>query len=234
VRAAARTVSIACVWAGLVAYVALGAPGKDELHQALDRELIQKLIANPLDTSIAPLFAVLFNFMGIWPAWYAAALLPGAKDQRPLPAAPFLFGSVAFGMFALSPYLALREYRGEGSATQADLGRVGRWFEGKLNGALLAGGAAGLTAFGLSGHGGDLALSLSEYRALFDSQLFVHVTSLDFLALWLYSFAVTAEDMERRGMDSSRAPLFCAVPIVGHCSYLLLREPLPEEVRLRG
>jgi hypothetical protein len=45
-----------------------------------------------------------------WPR-YAATLLPGAKDQRPLPAVPFIVASLAAGMFALSPYLALRERR---------------------------------------------------------------------------------------------------------------------------
>merc|ERR1712146_840466 len=138
--------------------------------------------------------------MGIWSAWYAAALLPGGKNQRPLPVAPFLVTSV-LGMVWLAPYLALREYRGEGSVAQTDLNGVSRYFEGKLNGALLAVGSLGLSAYGLAGHGGDIALSLSELKELFDSQFFVHMTALDFIALWALSFDVMAEDMERRGMD---------------------------------
>ena len=42
---------------------------------------------------------------------YAATLLPGSKDQKPVPELPFLGASLALGMFALSPYLALRERR---------------------------------------------------------------------------------------------------------------------------
>lgn len=229
-RTPARTISIACVWAGLISYAALGAPGKDAVHTAIDNEILMKLIANPFDPTVAPLFSVLFNFMGIWPAWYAAALLPGGKNQKPLPIAPFVAGSVAVGAFALSPYLSLREYRGEDSGvTQADLNGVSRWFEGKLNAAILAAGAVGLSAYGLTANGGDVAGSISEFVDLWKTQLFVHVTSLDFAALWALSFGVMAEDMERRGMDKSKAPLFCAVPILGHVSYLLLRPPLPEE-----
>lgn len=224
-----RTIPILCGWVCLTAYITLGAPGQDEVHKALDSDLLAKLIANPIDETVPSLFTVLFNFMGIWPAWYAATLLPGASNQKPLPAAPFLAASVAIGMFALSPYLSVREYRGAGSVTQKDLNSISRWFEGKLNGALLFFGALGLSIFGLTSHSGDVALTFSEFKGIFDTQLFPHATTLDFTALWALSFGVMAEDMERRGMDASKAPLFCALPILGHCTYLLLRSPLPEE-----
>jgi hypothetical protein len=230
VRTPARTLGIGLVWVGLAAYVAVGAPGKDEASQALDSELLAALIVDPFAESCPPLFTVLFNFMGIWPAIYAALLLPGAAQQKPVPAAPFLAGSVALGMFSLSPYLALREFRGADAspaATQKSLNGLSRWFEGKLNGALLLAGAVGLSGYGLTAHGGDIGLSVSEFRTLFATQLFPHVTTLDFLALWVFSFGVLAEDMDRRGMDSSTAPLYCAVPLLGHCAYLLTREPLP-------
>ena len=229
-RSVVRTAGIALVWASLVAYVAVGAPGRDEASQALDSDLLQKLIANPFDDSCPPFFTALFNFMGIWPAIYSALLLPGAANQKPVPAAPFVAGSVAFGMFALSPYLALREYRGADAAvTMEKLNGVSRWFEGKLNAALLSAGAVGLSAFALTAHSGDVARSAGEFQELFAAQLFPHVTSLDFLALWAFSFGVLAEDMDRRGMDKGAAPLFCAVPILGHCAYLLTRKPLPLE-----
>ena len=105
-------------------YVAVGAPGKDETAAAVDADLLAALVANPFDPSVPPLFCVLFNMMGIWPAWFAAALLPGSRGQKPLPAGPFIGASVAAGMFALSPYLALRQLRAtpEASATQVAQG----------------------------------------------------------------------------------------------------------------
>jgi hypothetical protein len=44
-----------------------------------------------------------------------------------------------------------------------------------------------LTAYGASANGGDWSLSVAQYAALFQEQLFVHVMSLDFLALWALS-----------------------------------------------
>merc|ERR1712146_134757 len=180
------------------------------------------------DPSVPPFFAVVFNFMGLWPLWYAATLTPGAGNQKPVPALPFLIVSVAFGMFAISPYLALREYRPSG-IVKGNLNTITLWFEGKINAILLLAGAVALCGYGLTANDGDLVTSATEYKELFDSQLFVHVTSLDFLSLWALSFGVMVEDSKRRGANVALAPAFSAVPILGHCLYLLLRPPLPEE-----
>lgn len=56
----------------------------------------------------------------------------------------------------------------------------------------------------------------------------MHVTTLDFCALWLLFYGPLVEDMRRRGMDEGLAPLFAAVPIFGATTYLLVRPPLPE------
>jgi len=99
---------------------------------------------------------------------------------------------------------------------------------GKLNAALLSLGAVALVAFGLTANDGDLALSGAQYVDLFTSQLFVHVTTLDFLALWAFSYGVIAEDAKRRGLGCP-SPLYASIPILGHCAWLLLRPPLPEK-----
>ena len=125
-------------------------------------------------------------------------------------------------MFALSPYVALRERRVE--ACTAPVGLAGRWFESKANAALLAAGAVGLAGYAATA--GDFSTELSEYASLFNSQLFVHVTSLDFLSLWALSFGVMAEDAERRDADD-RLKFLAAVPIFGALTYLLVRPPLP-------
>jgi len=252
-RGIGRTASIASLWVGLITYIAIGAPGKDEVSSALDADLLASLIANPLDPSVPPFFCVLFNLMGIWPAWYASVLLPGSQDQKPLPCAPFLVASVAVGMFALSPYLALREYRGDpdseaqgkgggspalskppSSSTLAKEeeevvgsggGFVGRWFESRPSAFLLFASTAGLFAYGLQG---DVAASFSEFKDLFSKELFPHATTLDFTALWLLSYPVMVEDMRRRRMDTAIALIFCVVPVLGHCAYLVARPPLPQ------
>ena len=41
-----------------------------------------------------PVFFFVFNSLGLIPAVNAAVLLPGAKDQKPIPAAPFVASRV--------------------------------------------------------------------------------------------------------------------------------------------
>lgn len=38
-------------------------------QQLKDTELIKAIIANPFDPNGVPFLTVVFNFMGIWPAW---------------------------------------------------------------------------------------------------------------------------------------------------------------------
>ncbi|KAJ1454358.1 hypothetical protein M885DRAFT_521894 [Pelagophyceae sp. CCMP2097] len=223
IRPITRTAGCAALWLGLTAYVAIGAPGKDDLSQALDADALARLIADPFDPTVPPLFCVLFNFMGLWPAIYAALLLPGGRDQKP-PLLPFLLGSVGLGMFALTPYLALREERTEAIAPSS---LAGKWFDGKANAALLSVGAVFVAYKGITA--APLAESIAGFQEIFQEQLFVHVTTLDFCSLWLLSFGVIAEDMKRRpdGPDPSLAPAFAAVPIFGALAYLAVRPPLP-------
>ena len=120
-----------------------------------------------------------------------------------------MLGSIAFGMFALSPYLALRRYAPGPGITRGD-GFINKFLESRIVAGFLLGGALGLAAFGATANGGDVGASLAEFKALFDSQLFVHVTTLDFCSLWLLFYGPLVEDMRRRGMDTSAAPLFAA------------------------
>ena len=218
-----RVFGVGALWLGLIGYIAVGAPGKSEAAQALDSELLAKLVANPFDPSCPALFTVLFNWMGVWPAVYAALLLPGADDQKPVPAVPFLAASVAFGMFAISPYLALREYRGATNRAPASLG--GKWFESKLNAAVLGAGAVGLAAWGATA--GDFGANVAEFKQLFDTQLFVHATTCDFCCLSLLAVGLVREDVERRGADEKLAAL-ALVPLFGPLAWLLVRPSLNE------
>ncbi|KAH8063891.1 queuosine biosynthesis protein [Aureococcus anophagefferens] len=205
VRTPLRVFGIGALWLGLIGYIAIGAPGKSEAAQALDSELLAKLVANPFDPSCPALFTVLFNWMGVWPAVYAALLLPGADDQKPVPAVPFLAASVAFGMFAISPYLALREYRGATNRAPASLG--GKWFESKLNAAVLGAGAVGLAAWGATA--GDFGANVAEFKQLFDTQLFVHATTCDFCCLSLLAVGLGGATPSAAGATALRPSRSC-------------------------
>jgi hypothetical protein len=54
-----------------------------------------------------PATVALFSIMGLWPLAFAAQLSDELR-ARPLPAWPFVLGSMVIGAFALLPYLVLR------------------------------------------------------------------------------------------------------------------------------
>lgn len=93
-------------------------PAQPEQTVALIQECVDP-------ASIPSIFFVVFNSLGIMPALYAATLLPGAKNQSPLPAAPFLAAAFFAGYGATGPYLALRQPRTEPVAC-SDLGFIAR------------------------------------------------------------------------------------------------------------
>lgn len=216
----ARTAGVIGLWAGLIGYAALGAPGHDAVHQALDSELLSKLVANPTDPTVPALFVAVFNFMGIWPAIFATLLWPG-RDQK-LPAAPFLVGSVAFGMFAAAPYVALRRSGGGGGAPA---GPVSKFLESRVNAALLAAAGVSIGAITVAQTAADPAAAWQAYADLFSSQLFVHVTTLDFCSFCILAPSLIEEDLRRRDADP-RLKYLAFLPLYGPLIYLNLRPPL--------
>ena len=214
------------LWGGLIAYVAFLAPGHDAAASALDSELLAKVIANPFDPSVSPLFSWIFNAMGLWPVVMLSLLYPGIKDQK-VPALPFIVASFGAGVFALAPYVALRESRVD---VEPPTGPVGKWLDSTANGVVLAFSVIALSVFTAQAVGGDLGSALTDYKALFDSQLFVHTTSLDFLCLWILSFGIIDEDRQRRGFPAIPATLFACLPLAGPILYLIFRPSLtPDE-----
>merc|ERR1719353_2548933 len=94
--------------------------------------------------SMTPVFFFVFNSLGLIPAVNAAVLLPGAKDQKPIPAAPFVASSFFAGFGGVGPYMILREPR-FGPIKRSELGFFPRVVtESKLFGAGLVAGAVGL------------------------------------------------------------------------------------------
>jgi hypothetical protein len=189
---------------------------------------ITSLIANPFDPALNKVFLVVFNALGIMPAIYSQLLLPGSVNQKPLPAAPFVFGSIAGGFFLLGPYLAFRQYRPR--VDESALGLVGRFSNSRINGLLTVVLTLGLGAFAVSSN----ALSdWSEYVQLFSTQTLVHVSSVDAVILQAALWEPLREDMQRRGWytdgsgsENAKLAAICAVPLLGPALYLAARPAL--------
>jgi len=238
-----RTAAIFLVWVCLIFYSFTFAPGLGDEAKLMDTTLIEKLVANPTDASVSPFFAAIFNSLGIWPAVYAALLLPGSRNQSPVPAVPFLAGSFFLGAFALSPYLALREYRGAGRADRrSTLDFITKnILESPLNGLLLLAGGIylALFAFGNGNISGASPVAASaaweSMQPLFRSSQLVHVTCIDFCTLWGFFGPVLLEDGRRRGRfvawtgdDKLLFALCWVLPVLGPAIWLTVRPQLED------
>lgn len=163
-----------------------------------------------------PAVWAVFMLLGVVPLLYWALLFPDGRGQR-VPAWPFALGMMAFGSFALLPYLILR--RSYADPVSGSRSLIVRWFDGRpfavfANLALL-----GLVVYAF-GWG-----SLPDYVFWFRRSNFVHVMSVDFLLLLLLFPALLRDDMARRGV-SEGDPLgrfALAVPLLGPAFYLLRR-----------
>lgn len=119
-----------------------------------------------------------FQLMGVWPmVWFA--LLADDLDDRPVPAWPFVAGSIALGAFVLLPWFWFGPPR-----TQAAHGALRRVAGSRAFAWLWAAVAAGLFAWGLGA--GDLAALDAARR----EQAFLWVMGWDFLTLWGMSVVV--------------------------------------------
>lgn len=210
-------------WATFAGWAALGAPGGTAEY---DKELVETIIGAPFSGAVNPLFEALFNSLGVIPGVMLAVLMPGAKDQPRLPAAPLIGASFALGFGALGPYLFTRERRPD--ATLADAGWVTRnVLESRLNGAALFAFASYLAYYAATNYSPEAA---ADFAQLFASKsALVSASTVDAVVLSTVAMPlVIAEDAQRRGWDN-RAAAFAALPVVGPALYVLVRPPLPEE-----
>lgn len=90
-------VPYAALWAGLLAF-ALNAPGG--LSNPESTELLNQIIANPLNPGCSVIFTWIFALFTFIPVSLAALIMPSAQDQK-LPASPALFGCSMLGYFVL-------------------------------------------------------------------------------------------------------------------------------------
>jgi hypothetical protein len=224
-------IAIAIAWVLFGVYAATAAPG--EVGADSDTQLILGAINDP--SSLNPIFFFIFNSLGLIPAVNLALLLPGSKDQSPLPMLPFAVSSFALGFGAVGPYLAVREPRPNPIA-RSELGFFTRYVtEGRLYGAGLIAGAIALSV-GLLGIT-DVPLAMDGFSQLFASSKLVHVSTIDFAVLSALMFEPMKEDMARRGWWDENASsseqllrliAFC-IPVLGPSAYVLARPALLED-----
>ncbi len=197
------------IWLGFVLYSFILAP-PDRPDTA---DLILRLSTGQWD-GINPVIVALFNAMGIWPLVYAAVALVDGHGQKQR-AWPFVLVSFAVGAFALLPYLALRQPNPSFDGPKSSLLRL---LESRWLGAVLAAGAIALAAFAL------LTGDWLDFGQQWQTSRFIHVMSLDFVALWLLFPVLLRDDMARRGLSQPWVPAaVLALPLVGACLYLALR-----------
>lgn len=174
--------SILFLWAIFAVYAFTLAP--PDADSATTLALIQKTVSEPFGGEVNPIYSMVFNLLGIYPAMYASLLLPGAGgNKQNIPAQPFVFGSFALGFFALGPYLALRNLNKSGS--QGDAGFGNGLFESKLSSILLSVGTLFLVYSGLTTEMANGADKWSDFVQIFSTQRLVHVSTIDFTILTL-------------------------------------------------
>lgn len=203
------------LWLGFILYAFILAPP----NRPDTADLILKLSTGAWE-GINPTVIALFNAMGVWPMAYAAVALVDGHGQKQR-AWPFVLVSFAVGAFALLPYLALRQPNPNFSGPKSALLRL---VESRWLGAALAAGAIALAAFAL------LQGDWLDFWQQWQTSRFIHVMSLDFVALWLLFPVLLRDDMARRGMGQPWVvAAVLALPLIGACLYLVLRPSVEAE-----
>lgn len=207
-----RRLLLSLLLAAFVLYAAKLAP-PDSGHEPsfLDLAMGRGAARNPA------VFAV-FNLLGVIPLMYWALMIPDGRGQR-VWAWPFALGMMAFGGFALLPYLIVR--RPNPMPVPLPPNVLARWFSGRPFGVFVAAAFAALAVYGLAF--GDAL----DFLRLFRTSNFVHVMTIDFVLLSLLFPLLLHDDFARRGLseNASLARFALAVPLVGPAIYLCLRPP---------
>ncbi|WP_414754529.1 DUF2834 domain-containing protein [Anabaena sp. CCY 9910] len=209
-----RKIVFGVLWLGFTFYAFVLAPP----DQPDTFELIKNLSIGQWQ-GINPLIIALFSLMGIWPMIYSAIMFIDGRGQK-IPAWLFTTASFGVGIFALLPYLTLRESNPQFSGTKNTLIKL---LDSRVTGVILTVVAGILVAYGLQQ--GDWSNFVQEWQ----TSRFIHVMSLDFCLLSLLFPALLRDDMARRDWQKPQLFwLFALIPLFGPLLYLCLRPTLPE------
>ncbi len=209
-----RKIAFGLLWLGFVTYAFVFAPP----DQPDTFELIKNLSTGQWQ-GINPLVVALFNIMGVFPIIYSAVLFIDGRGQK-IPAWLFAIPSFAVGVFALLPYLALREPNKQFPGKKDFFIKL---LDSRLTGIALTLGTIILVGYGLQG--GDWGNFVQQWQ----TSRFIHVMSLDFCLLSLLFPALLGDDMARRHLKNPQVFwLVSLIPLFGPLIYLSVRPPLPE------
>ncbi|MEH2245014.1 DUF2834 domain-containing protein [Nostoc sp.] len=209
-----RKIAFGVLWLGFTTYAFFLAPPE----QPGTFELIKNLSTGQWQ-GINPLVIALFNLMGIWPLIYSAVVLIDGRGQK-IPAWLFAIASFGVGIFALLPYLALKEPNNKFVGKKNALFKL---LDSRVTGVVLTVATAILVAYGLTG--GDWGNFVQQWQ----TNRFINVMSLDFCLLCLLFPVLLGDDMARRGWKNPQMFWLAAlIPLFGPLIYLCVRPPLPE------
>lgn len=209
-----RKIAFGLLWLGFVAYAFFLAPPE----QPDTFDLIKNLSTGQWQ-GVNPLVIALFNLMGIWPIIYSAVVFIDGRGQK-IPAWPFAVASFAVGVFALLPYLAIREPNNKFVGKKNTLLKL---LDSRVTGFVLTLATAILVAYGL--REGDWGNFVQQWQ----TNRFINVMSLDFCLLCLLFPVLLGDDMTRRGWKNPQFFwLIALIPLFGPLIYLSVRPPLQE------
>jgi len=210
-----RSLILWFTWLSFIIYVLFFAPPL----QADTFQPMQSLFAGQLPL-INPVIVSLFSLVGIWLLIYSCLVFADGRMQS-IPAWIFMLTSIATGVIALIPYLALRQ------PNQSFSGKKDPWIallDSQQTGVILTLSTLLLVLFAVVW--GDW----SGFAHEFLTNRFIHGMSLAFLLFcMLFPYPTLLEDdMARRGLspDSRLAQIAVWVPLFGPLVYLCLRPPL--------
>ncbi|WP_375470334.1 DUF2834 domain-containing protein [uncultured Nostoc sp.] len=208
-----RKIAFGVLWLGFSVYAFFLAPPE----QPGTFELIKNLSSGQWQ-GVNPLVIALFNLMGIWPLIYSAVVFIDGRGQK-IPAWLFAIASFAVGIFALLPYLALREPNNKFVGKKNALLKL---LDSRVTGVVLTVATVILVAYGLTG--GDWGSFVQQWQ----TNRFINVMSLDFCLLCLLFPALLGDDMARRSWNPQFFWLITLIPLFGPLIYLSVRPPLQE------
>lgn len=204
------------IWLAFIVYAFFLAPPE----QPGTFELIKNLSLFQWQ-GINPLVIAIFNLMGVWPLVYSAIVFIDGRGQK-IPAWLFIIPSFAVGVFAILPYLALREPNKQFTGKKNIFLKL---LDSRVTGLILTLTSVILVAFGLQG--GDWGNFVQQWQ----TNRFIHVMSLDFCLLSLLFPILLADDMARRDWKNQQLFwLIALIPLFGPLIYLCIRPPLSEMV----
>ncbi|MBD1918080.1 MULTISPECIES: hypothetical protein [Cyanophyceae] len=210
-----RSLTLWFIWLSFIICVLFFAPPlqRDTLQP------LQSILAGQIP-SINPVILSLFSLVGIWLLIYSCLIFADGRMQN-LPAWVFMLASIASGVIALIPYLALRQ------PNRSFSGEKDPWIavlDSQMTGVVLTISTIVLVLYAILW--GDWAAFAQEFM----TNRFIYGMSIAFgLFCVLFPYpTLLKDDMARRGLepDSQLFNIAAWIPLFGPLAYLCLRPSL--------